>query len=221
MELTSEEKQQIEARVAAIRDRLATHEGTLPSREEALELMFEWTPSASLRGHMLGVEAAMAAYAKKHGDDEALYRVTGLLHDFDYEKHPTATEHPLVGVEALLDRGYSCELIEAVLGHADYTGVPRTTRVAKTLFAVDELTGFLTAVAYIRPSGLEGMKFKSFKKKFKTPSFAAGVDRAEVEQAVTELGVEMVDHVLFLRDALQAAFPEFPRIPEAEVESNE
>ena len=158
----------------------------------------------------------MAAYARKYGDDEDLYRITGLLHDFDYQKHPTATEHPLVGVEVLLDQGYPKDLVEAVLGHAEYTRVPRQTRLAKTLFAADELTGFLTAVAYVRPSGLQGMKYKSFKKKYKTPSFAAGVDRAEVDQGVAELGVDMMEHVLFLSDALQSAFPEFPQIPEVE-----
>ena len=158
----------------------------------------------------------MVAYARKYGDDEALYSITGLLHDFDYEKHPTATEHPLVGVEVLLEKGYPKHLIEAVLGHAEYTGVPRQSRLAKTLFAVDELTGFLTAVAYVRPSGLQGLKYKSFKKKYKTPSFAAGVDRAEVDQGVAELGVDMVEHVLFLSDALQTAYPDFPQIPAAE-----
>lgn len=216
MDLTTEEQKQIENRVAPIIDRLATHEGSLPEREEALALMLEWTPSPSLRGHMLAVEASMAAYARKYGDDEALYRITGLLHDFDYEKHPTASEHPLVGVEVLLEMGFPKNLIEAVLGHADHTGVPRQTRLAKTLFAVDELTGFLTAVAYVRPTGLAGLKYKSFKKKYKTPSFAAGVDRAEVGQGVAELGVDMVEHVMFLSDALQAAFPDFPQIPEAE-----
>lgn len=216
MELTAEEQQQIISRIGPILDRLATHEGSLPERKAALDLMFEWTPSPSLRGHMLAVEASMAAYARKYGDDEDLYRITGLLHDFDYQKHPTATEHPLVGVEVLLDQGYPKDLVEAVLGHAEYTRVPRQTRLAKTLFAADELTGFLTAVAYVRPSGLQGMKYKSFKKKYKTPSFAAGVDRAEVDQGVAELGVDMMEHVLFLSDALQSAFPEFPQIPEVE-----
>ncbi len=212
IDITPEDQALIDAAVTPLVEQLASHEGALPTRAEAVELMFEHTPSQSLRGHMLAVEASMAAYARKWGEDELAYRVAGLLHDFDYEAHPSATEHPFVGCRLLLERGYSAELIEAILGHATYSGVARESLLSKTLFAVDELTGFLTAVAYMRPSGLAGFKFKSFNKKFKTARFAAGVDRAEVLQGAEELGVDMVEHVLFLANALAEAFPTFPHI---------
>jgi len=187
-----------------------------PSREDAKALMFSYTESVSLRAHMLGVEASMAAYARHFGEDEEAFRLAGLLHDFDYEKHPTTDEHPVVGCRVLAEKGYSSEVIEAILGHAVYTQVPRQSLVSRTLFAVDELTGFLSAMAYVRPGGLKGMKFKSFKKKFKTANFAAAIHRGEVEQGAEELGVSMQEHVLFLAEALMTAFPDFPNIPEAE-----
>lgn len=217
MELTEEQQTEIGAQVANLRDRIANHEGRLPTREEAVALLFEHTKGESLRGHGLAVEASMAAYAQKTGADETLYRVVGLLHDFDYEANQDASQHPFVGCNLLIDLGYSRELIEAIIGHATYTGWARESEVAKTLFAVDELTGFLTAVAYMRPTGLGGLKFKSFKKKFKTRTFAAGVDREEVRQAAEEAGLDMQEHVLFLAEALQTAFPEFPRVAEAGV----
>jgi putative nucleotidyltransferase with HDIG domain len=189
-------------------------EAVLPDREAALALMREHTQSESLRAHMLAVEAAMAAYARKLGEPEAPYRLAGLLHDFDYEANPDELNHPMVGCEILVERGYPAAIIEAILGHASYTGVARESQLARTLFAVDELTGLLTAVAYVRPSGLAGLKWKSFNKKFKTPSFAAGVNRDEVLEGAREIGVELRDHVLFLAESLAKAFPSFPATDE-------
>lgn len=189
-------------------------EATLPDREAALALMREHTQSTSLRAHMLAVEAAMAAYARKLGEPEAPYRIAGLLHDFDYEANPDELNHPMVGCEILVERSYPAAIIEAILGHASYTGIARESQLARTLFAVDELTGFLTAIAYVRPTGLAGLKWKSFNKKFKTPSFAAGVNRDEVIDGAREIGVELRDHVLFLAESLVAAFPDFPSVDE-------
>lgn len=217
LNISSEDKAVILGRVEAILSSLeepAVRE--YPSLEEARALMFQHTEGVSLRAHMLGVEASMAAYAKKLGEDELSYRLAGLLHDFDYEKHSTPTQHPFVGCELLVGLGYPRELILAILGHATYADVPRESQVAKTLFAVDELTGFLSAIAYVRPNGLTGLKWKSFQKKFKTANFAAAVSREEVLQGAEELGVDMREHVLFLADSLQQAFPHFPHIPEAE-----
>src|ERR671916_738105 len=149
-----------------------------PTREEAWNLVCEWTESESLRKHMLGVEAAMRAYAREFGEDEELYGITGLLHDLDYERYPDlGTGHPREALKLFEEKGYPPELIEAVAGHATFLGVPRETRMAKTLYAVDELSGFISACAYVRPDGIHGMTPKSVKKKLKQPSFAAGVNR--------------------------------------------
>ena len=156
---------------------------TAPTRDEAWALVCEWTASESLRRHMLGVEAAMRAYAVRFGEDEELYAVTGLLHDLDYERHPdmdSDTGHPRTALALFRERGYPEELIDAVAGHADFLGVPRESRMAKTLYAVDELSGFVAACALVRPTGIEGLKPKSVKKKLKQPSFAAGVNRDDV-----------------------------------------
>ena len=154
-----------------------------PTRDEAWALVCEWTESESLRKHMLGVEAAMRAYAREFGEDEEMYAVTGLLHDLDYERHPDlGTGHPRVALKLFEESGYPPELIDAVAGHATFLGVPRETRMAKTLFAVDELSGFISACAYVRPDGIHGMTPKSVKKKLKQPSFAAGVNREEVRE---------------------------------------
>jgi putative nucleotidyltransferase with HDIG domain len=153
---------------------------------------------------MLGVEAAMRAYARKWGEDEELYGVTGLLHDLDYERYPDLeTGHPRKALELFRERGYPEELTEAVAGHADFMGVPRTTRLAKTLYAVDELSGFLAACALVRPTGIEGMTPKSVKKKLRQPSFAAGVDRDEVRKGAEELGVDFDEHVAFVIAAME------------------
>lgn len=175
-----------------------------PSREEAWELFCEWTESESLRKHVLGVEAAMRAYARKYGEDEELWAVTGLLHDLDYERYPDPeTGHPRVALRLFEERGYPPELIDAVAGHADYLGVPRDTRMAKTLYAVDELTGFIAAVALVRPTGIAGMKPKSVKKKLKEASFAAAVDREQVGEAAADLGEDFDEHLAFVIAALE------------------
>src|SRR3954454_25170405 len=144
------------------------------SRDDAWQLVTEWIDSDSLRKHLLAVEAAMRAYARKWGEDEELYAVTGLLHDLDYERYPDlGTGHPRKALELFEEKGYQRELIDAVAGHATFLGVPRETTMAKTLYAVDELSGFIAACALVRPTGIEGMKPKSVKKKLKQPSFAA------------------------------------------------
>ncbi|HYG96364.1 MAG TPA: HDIG domain-containing protein [Solirubrobacterales bacterium] len=175
-----------------------------PTRDEAWELFCEWTESESLRRHVLGVEAAMRAYAEKYGEDEELWAATGILHDLDYERHPDLeTGHPRVALELFEEKGYPRELIDAVAGHAPYLGVPRETRMAKALFAVDELTGFIAAVALVRPTGIEGLKPKSVKKKMKEASFAAAVNRDEMREAAADLGEDFDEHVAFVIAALQ------------------
>ena len=174
-----------------------------PTRDEAWELFCEWTESESLRKHALGVEAAMREYARRFGEDEEAYAVTGLVHDLDYERYPDLeTGHPRFALEELRKRGYPEEIVDAVAGHADFLGVPRETRLAKTLYAVDELSGFVAACAMVRPTGLEGMKPKSVKKKLRQPSFAAGVDRDEVERGARELGVDFDQHLALLIEAM-------------------
>ncbi len=149
-----------------------------PTRDEAWRLFCDWTESDSLRKHVLGVEAAMVAYARLYGTDEELWAATAILHDLDYEKHPDLeTGHPRVALELFREMDYPPELIDAVAGHADFLGVPRETKLAKALYAVDELSGFVAACALVRPTGIEGMTPKSVKKKLKTPAFAASVDR--------------------------------------------
>jgi putative nucleotidyltransferase with HDIG domain len=175
-----------------------------PTREEAWDLFCEWTESDSLRKHVLGVEAAMSAYARKYGEDEELWGATGILHDLDYERYPDAeTGHPRVALKLFEERGYPSELIDAVAGHATYLGVPRETRMAKSLFAVDELTGFITAVALVRPTGIVGLTPKSVKKKMKQPSFAAAVDRDEMREAAAALGEDFDEHLAFVIAALE------------------
>src|ERR687894_582352 len=166
------------------------------NRDEAWDLFREWTESDSLRKHVLAVEAGMVAYARYHGEDEELWAATGILHDLDYEKYPDLeTGHPRFALEELRKRDYPEELIDAVAGHAPYLGVPRETPLAKTLYAVDELSGFITAVALVRPTGIHGLTPKSVKKKMKTPSFAAAVDRDEMRSAAEDLGVDFDEHV--------------------------
>jgi putative nucleotidyltransferase with HDIG domain len=166
------------------------------SRDAAWDLFCEWTESDSLRKHVLAVEAAMVAYARDGGEDEELWAATGILHDLDYEKYPDLeTGHPRIALRELEKLGYPPELIDAVAGHAERLGVPRTTPLAKTLYAVDELSGFVTACALVRPTGIHGMTPKSVKKKMKTPAFAAAVDRDEMRAAAEALGVDFDDHV--------------------------
>jgi putative nucleotidyltransferase with HDIG domain len=173
------------------------------SRDAAWELFCEWTESDSLRKHALSVEAAMRAYARKYGEDEELWAVTALVHDLDYERHPDLeTGHPRYALKELGDRGYPQEVIAAVAGHADFLNVPRETLMAKGLYAVDEMSGFVTACALVRPTGIDGMKPKSVRKKMKQPSFAAKVPREQLERGAEELGVEMNEHIQVVIDAL-------------------
>jgi putative nucleotidyltransferase with HDIG domain len=166
------------------------------SRDQAWQLFCEWTESESLRKHVLGVEAAMVGYARKFGEDEELWAATGILHDLDYEKYPDLeTGHPRYALKELEERGYPQEMIDAVAGHATFMGVPRETLLAKTLFAVDELSGFISAVALVRPQGIHGMTPKSVKKKLKTPAFAAAVNRDEVREGAEALGVDFDEHL--------------------------
>src|SRR5437899_643589 len=179
------------------------------TREEALDLMHEHTKSASLRQHMLAVEAAMRAYAQKHGEDPETWGVVGLLHDFDYEQFPnpehSPTEgHPSWGVGLLREKGMPDALCRAILGHGTYTGVPRDTPLAKALFAVDELCGFLVACALVRPSrSFADLEVSSVKKKLKDKAFAKGVNRDEVRQGAEELGVPLDEHIAFVIQALR------------------
>jgi putative nucleotidyltransferase with HDIG domain len=176
-----------------------------PTREDAWRLFCEWTESDSLRKHALAVEASMRAYARIWGEDEERYAVTGLVHDLDYERHPDLeTGHPRIALEELEKLGYPQDVIDAVAGHAEFLGVPRETRMAKTLFAVDELSGFVSACALVRPTGIEGMKVKSVRKKLKQPSFAAKVDRGQIDRAIEELGVDETEHIAVVIDALAA-----------------
>jgi uncharacterized domain HDIG len=154
--------------------------------------MTEWTPSEPLRRHMLTVETAMRAAARRAGEDEELWGLAGLLHDFDYERHQTVPDHPVKGAEVLRAEGYPEPVIQAILGHANETGVPRDTLMAKTLFAVDELCGFLTAVAYVRPSKkIADVEVSSVKKKLKDKTFARGVNRDDIVQGAAELGLDV------------------------------
>jgi putative nucleotidyltransferase with HDIG domain len=173
------------------------------NREESWKLLCEWTESDSLRKHMLAVEAAMRAYARKFGADEEKWGITGLLHDMDYEKHPTPDEHPMVGVRELESRGYPEDVLHAIKGHAEYLDVPRDTLMAKTLYAVDELSGFLVACALVRPEGLEGLKARSVRKKLKQKSFAAAVNREDIVRGAEELGVDFNEHIEFVASALR------------------
>lgn len=172
-------------------------------REEASKLMEAWTEGDSLRKHMLAVEAAMRAYANHFGEDEGKWGITGLLHDMDYEKHPTPEEHPTVGVEELARLGYPEDVRRAILSHADYLDVPRETRMEKALYAVDELSGFIMAVALMRPDGLDGLKAKSVRKKMKQKSFAAGVNRDDIVNGAEDLGVDLGEHIEFVAAALR------------------
>ena len=179
------------------------------NRSDALALMHEFTASDALRKHMYAVEAAMRAYAKQLGEDEETWAVVGLLHDFDYERFPNANrspteEHPSEGSKILAAKGYPEPLRRAILGHASYTGVPRDTRLAKTLYAVDELCGFLVACALVRPSrSLADLEVPSVKKKLKDKAFARNVNRDEIREGAEELGVPLDDHIRFVIEALR------------------
>ena len=173
------------------------------TREQAWETLTKYTQSEALRRHALAVEAAVAAYARKFGEDEALWRVTALLHDFDYEIHPTLDEHPQDGAPILRDEGYPEEVVEGVLSHAEHLGLPRDTLLKKTLFACDELSGFIHACGLVRPDGIETLEPRSVRKKLKQPSFASGVNRGDVYKGAELLGVDLDEHIAFVTEALR------------------
>jgi putative nucleotidyltransferase with HDIG domain len=173
------------------------------TRDDAWQLVCQYTQSESLRRHMLAVEAACRAYARKWGEDEATYGIVGLLHDFDYERWPNPPDHPLRGAEILASLGWPYEVIYAIKSHADYLpDCPRVSRLDKTLYACDELSGFITAVAHVRPEGLRGMQASSVKKKLKSKGFAAAVNRDDITRGAADLGVDFDEHVQFVIDAL-------------------
>ena len=170
--------------------------------DEALDLFLQWTETERLRRHAFAVEAAMEHYAGLFSEDVERWRITGLLHDMDYEKYPG--EHPYRGVEALRERGYPDQITQAILGHADFTGVRRESLLAKTLFAVDELAGFITAVAYVRPTRLAGMKVKSVRKKLKDRAFAAAVSRSDIQEGAADLEIDLGQHIANVIAGMQA-----------------
>ena len=174
-----------------------------PTRKDAIELLHEYTKTDSLRRHALGVEQAMRKMAEKYHGDPNEWGITGIMHDFDYEMYPTMEEHPYKGNEILKSKGYPDSITQAIMGHATYTGVARETDMAKSLFAVDELTGFIFAVTYVRPSkSIFEVKPRSVKKKLKQKSFAASVVREDIFLSVDELGLDLTEHVQFVIDAL-------------------
>lgn len=181
----------------------------MPDRNEAWELLCEYTRGDSLRKHALAVETAMRACAKHYGGpeaDEDEWGVVGLLHDFDYEMFPSANQHPFTGANILCGRGYSERVIRAIMGHATYTGVPRDTPMARALFATDELCGFLVACALVRPAkSLDDLEVSSVKKKLKDKAFARSVNRDDIRLGVEELGVDLDEHIRFVIDALRPA----------------
>jgi putative nucleotidyltransferase with HDIG domain len=186
---------------------------SLPSRADALALMHEYTASDSLRKHMLTVEAVMRAYADKFGEDPERWGLAGLIHDFDYERYPNAAhsatdEHPSTGVRMLRERGWPQDILQAILGHATYCNVPRETLMARALFAVDELSGLVTATALVKPSkSVHEVEASSVKKKMKDKGFARGVNRDDVLLGVKELGVELEPHIQFVIDAMRRVAP--------------
>ena len=178
------------------------------NRVEAWEFLAEYTKGGGLRKHALAVEACMRAYARKFDEDEEAWGVVGLLHDFDYEMYPNATEngslgHPQKGSEILAEKGFPEEYRKAILGHADYTGVPRHTRMAKALFACDELAGFITACSLVRPGKIGDLAAKSVRKRMKDKTFARKVNRDDIRKGAEELGVELNEHIAFCIEAMR------------------
>ncbi len=176
----------------------------MTDRDAAWGLLTEFTQSESLRKHALAVEACMRAYARKSGADENLWGIVGLLHDFDYDKYPSREEHPYKGNEILKERGYSDEIRQAIMSHAEYTGVPRVTPLEKTLFACDELAGFLTACALVKPGkSLAEVEAKSVKKKMKDKAFARSVNRDDITNGAADMGVDLEEHIAFCIEAMK------------------
>ena len=180
----------------------------MPTRDQAWETLTRYTKSEALLRHALAVEASTAWYARTLGEDEELWRVTALLHDFDYEIHRTLDKHPQDGAPILLAEGYPEEVVEAILSHANHLSLARDTPLKKTLFACDELSGFVHACGLVRPTGLEGLEPRSVKKKLKQPSFAAGVSRDDVYEGAELLGLELDQHIANVVEALQPIAPE-------------
>jgi len=184
------------------------------NRQSAFELVCEYTQSDSLKNHMLAVEAALRAYAGKFAEDEEKWAIVGLLHDFDYERWPNPPDHPLKGAEILAEHGYPEDVIYAIKSHADYLpDCPRISLLDKTLYACDELAGFCTAVAKMRPEGIQGMKTKSVRKKMKQKSFAAAVSREDIVRGAEDLGVELNEHIQFVIDAMASIAGELGLAP--------
>ena len=179
------------------------------TRDEAYCLLTEFTLSESLRKHALAVEACVRAYARKFGEDEEVWGLVGLIHDFDYEKYPSAEEHPFKGSEILKERGVSQEVRRAILSHANYSGMPRESKLEKTLFACDELTGFITASALVKPNkSLAELDAKSVRKKMKDKAFARSVSRDDIINGAEDLGVDLEEHIAFCIEAMKAIAPE-------------
>jgi predicted hydrolase (HD superfamily) len=177
--------------------------GTLPTRDEALALLHEWIANPALRKHCYLVEAAMRAYAEAHGEDAERWGITGLIHDFDWERHPSAQQHPMDGVAVLRAAGWPEDVCRAVLGHATYSGVPRDSLMARALFACDELSGFLVACALVTPEKkLTAVAVDSVRKKMKSAGFARNVNRDDIVNGAAELGVDLDEHIVFVKDAM-------------------
>ncbi len=175
-----------------------------PTREDALALLHEWVENPALRRHCLCVESAMRAYARKLGEDEARWALAGLIHDFDWERHPTADLHPMAGVAILRERGWPEDVCRAVLGHATHSGVPRDTLMARTLFACDELCGFLVACSLVLPDrSLAGVEVASVRKKLRRADFARNVNRDDIVNGAAELGEDLDVHIAFVLDAIR------------------
>jgi putative nucleotidyltransferase with HDIG domain len=179
------------------------------TRDDAWCLLTEFTLSESLRKHALAVEACVRAYARKFGEDQELWGLVGLIHDFDYEKYPSAEDHPFKGSEILKERGYSEEIRRAILSHANYSGVARQSRLEKTLFACDELAGFITASALVKPNkSLAELDAKSVRKKMKDKAFARSVNREDIINGAADLGVDLEEHIAFCIEAMKRIAPE-------------
>ncbi len=174
------------------------------SYQDALNLMHEHTQSEALRKHMYAVEAAMRFYAKKFGEEEELWGTVGILHDFDYENYPGAPDHPTKGSEILKEKGYSEEIRQTILSHADYMNVPRDSKMAKTLYACDELCGFIMACSVIRPNKIADLEVSSVKKKLKDKAFAKNVSREDIERGTNDLGIPLEEHVKNVIEAMRS-----------------
>jgi len=186
------------------------------NRDEAYALVCEYTKNEGLRRHMLAVEAAVRAYARKLGEDEEKWGIVGLLHDFDYERWPNPPDHPLKGAEILKERGYPDEVIYAIKSHADYLeDCPRVSPLDKTLYACDELAGFISACALVRPEGINGMQAKSVRKKMKSKGFAAAVKREDIINGAEDLGVDLNEHIQFVIDAMAEYAEALGLLPQA------